>query len=146
MGADVNAVTLVGRLTKDPEVRGSGNVLAMRLAFSATRKDGDEWVDVPQYVDVVTFGRGVEGLSRLLGRGDQVAVNGRLAWREWDANDGSKRQAHAVVADRVQLLAKPRDKQGGSTPPPAPRDPVADAPPPPLPGMSPASADPDIPF
>jgi single-strand DNA-binding protein len=139
MGADVNAVTLVGRLTRDPEVRGTGNVLAMRLAFSATRKDGDEWVDVPQYVDVVTFGRGVEGLSKLLGKGDQVAVAGRLSWREWEANDGSKRQSHEVVADRVQLLAKPRDKQD-STPSPAPRDPVADAPAPPLPTND------DIPF
>jgi single-strand DNA-binding protein len=132
MGADVNAVTLVGRLTRDPEVRGNGSVLAMRLAFTATRKAGDEWEDVAQYVDVVTF-RAVDALSRLLAKGDQIAVNGRLSWREWEANDGSKRQSHEVVADRVQLLAKPRDKQEGSTPPPAKRDPVADAPPPPLP-------------
>jgi single-strand DNA-binding protein len=130
MGADVNAVALVGRLTRDAETRGNGKVLAMRLAFTSTRKVGDEWEDVPNYIDVVTF-TAVDALSRLLGRGDQVAVIGRLSWREWEANDGTKRQSHEIVADRVQLLAKPKSAQE-QAPPPA-REPVADAPAPPLP-------------
>lgn len=135
MGADVNAVTLVGRLTRDPEERGGGSVLAFRLAFTATRKAGDEWEDVAQYVDVVTF-RAVSALAGLLGKGDQVAVNGRLAWREWEDRDGNKRQSHEVVAERVQLLAKPR----GAEQPAQRREPVADAPAPPLPVQD------DIPF
>lgn len=113
MGADVNAVTLVGRLTRDPETRGSGKVLAMRLAFTSTRKAGNEWEDVPNYVDVVTF-NAVDALSRLLERGDQVALSGRLSWREWEANDGSKRQSLEVIADRVQLLAKPKGREASA--------------------------------
>jgi single-strand DNA-binding protein len=146
MGADINTVNLVGRLTRDPELRGSGSsVLGIRLAFTATRKVGDEWEDVPQYVDVVTFGRQAEALSRLLEKGDLIAVSGRLAWREWDDRDGNKRQSHEVVADRVQLLSKPRGKQDAAAAPAAPARPV-DGPAPPLPGVGAPSADPDIPF
>lgn len=121
MGADVNSVTLVGRLTRDPEQRGGGTVLAMRLAFSASRKVGEKWEDVAQYVDVVTFGRQAEALSSLLEKGDQIAVAGRLAWREWQANDGTTRSSHEVVAERVQLLSKPRGKQDAA-PAPARRE------------------------
>lgn len=135
MGADVNAVVLVGRLTRDPEERGGGSVLAFRLAFTATRKAGNEWEDVPQYIDIVTF-RAVDALAKLLTKGDQVGVTGRLAWREWEDRDGNKRQSHEVVAERVQLLAKPR---GADAPAPA-REPVADAPAPPLPVQD------DLPF
>lgn len=132
MGADVNSVTLVGRLTRDPEVRGnSANVLAMRLAFTSSRKAGDGWEDVPNYVDVVTFSA-VDALSRLLERGDQVAVEGRLSWREWESKDG-KRQAIEVVANRVQLLAKPKGKDASAPPresaPAAPAPGYGDAPP-----------------
>ncbi len=138
MGADVNTVTLVGRLTRDPEERANGNVLAFRLAFTSSRKAGNEWEDVPNYIDVVTF-RAVEALSKLLSKGDQVIVSGRLSWREWEDRDGNKRQSHEVIADRIQLSAKPRGAQGDS-PPAIKRDPVADAPAPPLPEQD------DLPF
>lgn len=139
MGADVNSVTLVGRLTRDPEERGGGKVLAMRLAFTSSRKVGNEWEDVPNYVDAVTF-NAVEALGRLLERGDQVAVSGRLSWREWEANDGAKRQSLEVIADRVQLLAKPKGREAQPARAEV-REPVAAAPAPPLPGT-----DESIPF
>jgi len=85
-------------------------------------------------VDAVAFGRQAEALESLLTRGDQVAVVGRLTWREWEQADGTKRQAHEIACQRVQLLAKPkgdapRPAAGGGLPvspePPAPA-PVAD--------------------
>lgn len=124
MGADINAVALVGRLTREAETRGNGKVLAMRLAFTSTRKAGNEWEDVPNYIDVVTF-NAVDALSRLLERGDQVAVIGRLSWREWEANDGSKRQSIEVIADRVQLLAKPKGREAAAPQSSAAPQPVA---------------------
>jgi single-strand DNA-binding protein len=136
MAQDMNQVALVGRLTRDPELRGQGgNVLAMRLAFSASRKNGDQWEDYPQYVDVVTFGRTAEALGSLLTKGDQVGITGRLSWREWEQQDGTKRQAHEVIADRVQLLGKPRGAQ--DSPSAATTAPVA---------APAASNDEDIPF
>ena len=126
MASDINSITLVGRLTADPEAKAAGNttVTRLRVAFSTSRKRGDEWEDVPGFVDVVTFGRTADALAGLLERGDQIAVSGRLSWREWEANDGSKRQAHEVVADRVQLTAKPRAKQEAQAVAPAPVQPV----------------------
>ena len=111
---DLNSITLVARLTRDPEPRAGGNVLAMRLAFTASKKNGEQWEDVPQYVDAVCFGRQAEVLASLLQRGDQVAVQGRLTWREWDQADGTKRQAHEIACQRVQLIGKP--KGSGSAP------------------------------
>lgn len=118
---DVNTVTLVGRLTRPPERRGA--VLAMRLAYTASRKVNDAWEDVPQYVDAVCFGRTAEVLEGMLDKGTQVVVNGRLAWREWEAGDGSKRQAHEIACERVQLVGGRRDAPGNTpanTPSPEP--------------------------
>jgi single-strand DNA-binding protein len=128
---------LVARLTRDPEPRAGGNVLAMRLAFTASRKSGETWEDVPQYVDAVAFGRQAETLADLLTRGDQVAITGRLAWREWEQADGTKRQAHEIACQRVQLIGKPK---GEGTPPPRSDFPATVQP-------APASvADDEIPF
>jgi single-strand DNA-binding protein len=119
MGADVNTITLVGRLTRDPELRGStGSVLSIRLAYSTSRKTDDGWEDVPNYVDVVAFARTAEALSKILERGDQIAVSGRLVWREYETKSGEKRQTYEIASDRIQLLAKPRGKDS-PTPSPA---------------------------
>jgi single-strand DNA-binding protein len=133
---DLNVVTLVARLTRDPEPRAGGNVLSMRLAFTASRKSGETWEDVPQYVDAVAFGRQAETLADLLTRGDQVAITGRLTWREWEQADGTKRQAHEIACQRVQLMAKPK----GTTAPPHSDFPVT-----PTPAPAPV-ADDEIPF
>ena len=136
---DLNSVTLVARLTRDPEPRGNGNVLALRLAFTASRKNGEAGEDVPQYVDAVVFGRSAEVLATMLAKGDQVAVQGRLAWREWESQDGTKRQAHEIACQRVQIISKPKaaDRPWSS-------DPTFGAPPPAP--VAPAVADDDIPF
>lgn len=134
---DLNVVSLVARLTRDPEPRANGAVLALRLAFTASKKSGDTWEDVPQYVDAAVFGRQAEVLAPMLSRGDQVAIVGRLTWREWETSDGGKRQAHEIACQRVQLMAKPR---GASERPQRSDLPVTEPPAPPAP------ADDDIPF
>lgn len=140
MAADMNSVNLVGRLARDAELRSTGttSVLAIRLAFTTTRKVGDSWEDQPNYVDVVTFGRRAEALANIIAKGDRIGVSGRLSWREWEAKDGSgKRQSIEVVADDVQLLGAPKAREGA----PANDMPVAPAPVHPVP-----AADDDIPF
>jgi len=140
MAADMNSVNLVGRLARDAELRNTGttSVLSLRLAFTTQRKVGDTWEDRPNYVDVVTFGRRAEALANIIGKGDRIGVSGRLSWREWQAKDGSgNRQSIEVVADDVQLLGAPRNRED------APQSdlPVAPAPVQPVP-----AADDDIPF
>lgn len=121
MASDLNAVTIVGRLTRDAEQRQAGetSIQSMRLAFSTRKKTGGEWGDVSGYVDVVLFGR--EGLAPYLLKGTRIGASGRLSWREWE-KDGVKRQAIEVVANDVQLLDSKGDQPQKPHEYPAPVD------------------------
>ncbi len=67
-------------------------------------KRGEEWTDAAYYFDVTVWGRTAENCAQYLAKGRPVGVQGKLTWREWDAQDGSKRQSVEVVADNVQFL------------------------------------------
>lgn len=112
----LNSVTLSGNLTRDPELRatpGGTSVLNVRIAVNDRVKDQHtgEWTDRPNYFDVDLFGRRADALANILSRGMKVAIAGRLRWREWEAQDGGKRQAVSVVADTVELM---QQRDGGS--------------------------------
>jgi single-strand DNA-binding protein len=85
------------------------------VAVNSRRKDGStgEWVDKPNYFDVTVWGAQGENCANYLSKGRPVAVQGRLDWREWDAQDGSKRQAVEIIADSVQFLGSRSDNPGG---------------------------------
>ena len=97
MPADLNRVTLVGRLTRDPELRHTGGgdpICSIRLAVSSrSRDEGGNWGDRSNYFDVTVFGRQAETASTYLAKGRRIGVDGRLSWREWQAQDGTKRQS-----------------------------------------------------
>jgi len=116
MAGDINRVTLVGRLTRDPELRhlASGNaVLQLGVAVNGRRKDETgNWVDKPNFIDVKVFGNQAEMLSQHLAKGRRVGVDGRLDWSSWEAQDGTKRSKVEVVADTVQFLDS-RESGGG---------------------------------
>jgi single-strand DNA-binding protein len=115
--SNVNVVVITGNLTKDPELRsttGGMSVCEMRVAVNSRRKDqSGQWVDKPNYFDVVVFGAQGENCANYLSRGRPVAVEGRLDWREWEAKEGGgKRQAVQIIANTVQFLGS-RDGGGG---------------------------------
>ncbi len=118
MAANINRVVLVGNLTRDPELRHTPSgtaVCSLRVAVNSRRKDeSGQWADKPNYFTVSVFGNQAESCAQFLARGRAVAVDGRLDWREWEAQDGSKRQAVEIIADTVQFLGG-RDG-GGSEP------------------------------
>jgi single-strand DNA-binding protein len=105
---NINRVTITGNLTKDPELRSlqSGTAVCnLRVAVNSRRKDqSGEWVDKPNYFDVTVWGAQGENCATYLAKGRPVAVDGRLDWREWEAQDGSKRQSISIIADSVQFL------------------------------------------
>ena len=107
--ANINRVVLVGNLTKDPELRHTPSgtaVCSLRIAVNSRRRDeAGQWVDKPNYFDVSIFGNQAESSAQYLSKGRPVGIDGRLDWREWDAQDGTKRQAVEIVADSVQFLA-----------------------------------------
>jgi single-strand DNA-binding protein len=105
---NVNSVTLVGQLTGDPVLRqlpDGRSVCDLRLAVN-DQKDGP-----PLFIDVATFGKSAEACAEHLEKGRQVAVTGRLVYREWEAKDGSKRSKHQVVG-RVEFGGKAADNGG----------------------------------
>src|ERR1700680_1237802 len=107
----INRVVLVGRLTRDPEMRAlpSGtSVCGLRLACNSSRRDADgDYQEKPNFFDVSVFGAAAESVSRYMRKGSRVALDGRLEWREWETADQQKRQAVSVVADAVQFLDSP---------------------------------------
>jgi len=107
--ASINRVVVVGNLTRDPELRhtqGGMAVCSLRIAVNTRRKDAQtgEWGEKPNYFDVTVWGNQGESCAQYLAKGRQVAIDGRLEWREWDAQDGSKRQAVEIIADTVQFI------------------------------------------
>jgi single-strand DNA-binding protein len=148
MAANINRVVLVGNLTRDPELRHTPSgmaVCSLRLAVNSRRKDQStgEWTEKPNYFSVTVWGNQGESCAQYLSKGRPVAVDGRLDWREYQAQDGTKREAIEIVADSVQFLGGRQDGEGGGGAPqyvPAGAAREADA------DFSPAGADDDIPF
>lgn len=117
--SNINVVTITGNLTRDPELRSlpSGtSVTKLRVAVNTRRKDGQsgEWVDKPNYFDVTVWGAQGEACTNYLSKGSPVAVQGRLDWREWETQEGQKRQAVEIIADTVQFLPSGKRNAGGS--------------------------------
>jgi single-strand DNA-binding protein len=115
---NINRVVLTGNLTRDPELRSlpSGTpVCSLRIACNTRRKGSSgEWEDKPNYFDITVWGAQGENCSRFLSKGRPVAVDGRLEWREWETQDGQKRQAVEIVADSVQFLGSRDDARNGN--------------------------------
>src|ERR671939_467117 len=116
MAASINRVVLVGNLTRDPELRHTPSgtpVCSLRVAVNSRRRDeSGQWVDKPNYFSVSVFGNQAENCAQYLAKGRPVAVDGRLDWREWQGQDGSKRESVEIVADSVQFLGG-RGEVGG---------------------------------
>ena len=115
--ADINHVVLVGRLTRDAELKytGSGQaVTKFSVALNRKKKNGDEWVDEVSYFDIVLWGRQAESLSQYLVKGKQVGIDGELRQDRWEQN-GQNRSKVEVVANNIQLLGGGSDsRQSGS--------------------------------
>src|SRR5687768_4906857 len=119
--AAINRVVLVGNLTKDPELRhtpGGTAVCSLRLAVNSRQKDAStgEWTEKPDDFGGTVWAKQGENCAQYLSKGRPVAVDGRLDWREWDAQDGTKRQAVQIIASTVQFLGSRGDAEGGGAP------------------------------
>ena len=114
MSSDINVVVIVGRLTRDPELKSVGqtSVCRMSIANNYSTKVNEVWEDRPNFFDVQVWGRRGEVCAEHLVKGRQVAIKGSLRWRSWEAQDGSKRSAVSINADEVEFIG-PRE-EGGS--------------------------------
>ncbi len=104
--SDVNVVVLVGRLTRDSELRytNSGTAICrFSLAVNRRKRSGDSWDTEANFFDVVLWGKQGEALQRYLEKGKQVSVSGELRQSRWEQN-GQNRSRVEIVASTLQLL------------------------------------------
>ena len=117
----LNHIILMGRLTRDPELRHTGNgtaVASFTLAVDRDYKsqDGDRETD---FVDIVAWRGSAEFVSKYFTKGRMAVVSGRLQIRNWTDSEGSKRRSAEVVADNVYFGDSKRESAGSYAPPEA---------------------------
>ena len=105
--ADINTTTLIGRLTRDEELKYTPSGAAVgniSIAINRKVKKGQEWVDESNFFDVVFFGKQAENLKQYLTKGKQVGVTGFLKQERWTDQNGQNRSAVKIYANDIQLL------------------------------------------
>ncbi len=106
--ANLNKVMLIGRLTRDPELRAlpSGTpVTEFALATNREYKDQNgQKKETTCFVELVVFGRRAEVVNEYLKKGSQVFVEGRLDFETWESKSGEKRSRHRVFVENFQFL------------------------------------------
>lgn len=115
----MNTVIVSGNMTRDVEVRTTGSGLAVatgRVAVHNRKKEGNDWVDAPVFIDVVAFGEKGETFANNCKKGERVYVAGRLSYSEWE-KDGQKRTKIEIMADRIETpnRTKPGERPTSST-------------------------------
>ena len=116
--ADINRVILVGRLTRDAELRytnAGAAICKFSIAINRRRKVGDQWEDEANFFDVVLFGRQGEAISQYLVKGKQVGIDGELRQNRWE-QDGQPRSKVEIAAFNVMLLGGGPGGARGSQP------------------------------
>ncbi len=113
----MNKVFLIGRLTRDPELRYTGNNTAVATFSIAvnrpfTSQSGEREAD---FINIVVWRKQAENVKNYLAQGSQVAIDGRIQTRNYDDQNGNKRYVTEVVADNVEFLGSKRT-EGSSMP------------------------------
>jgi single-strand DNA-binding protein len=111
-----NRVVLAGNLVRDPELRFTNNgvpVCSFSIAVNRVRSKQSEAVD---FFNVSAWRELGESVANYKKKGDPILVEGRLQYRTWEAQDGAKRSAVDVVADRVQFLRRAQSPQAEEVP------------------------------
>lgn len=113
----LNRIILMGRLTRDPELRHTQTgtaVASFSLAVDRDFKDRTTGEKSTDFIDVVAWRQTAEFVSRFFTKGRMAVVEGRLQLRDWTDRDGNKRRSAEVVADNVYFGDSKRDAEGGS--------------------------------
>ena len=106
----MNNVSLIGRLARDPEAKEitSGKIAEVTIAVDRRKGRGGEEQE-PHWFRVTAFGQTADYVLQYVGKGQRVAISGRLEHRKYQDRDGNNREAISIVADNVQGLDRPRE-------------------------------------
>lgn len=112
----LNRIILMGRLTRDPELRHTQTgtaVASFSLAVDRDFKDKQTGEKATDFIDIVAWRSTAEFVSRFFTKGRMAVVEGRLQLRDWTDKDGNKRRSAEVVADNVYFGDSKRDAESG---------------------------------
>ncbi|MBQ2680429.1 MAG: single-stranded DNA-binding protein [Eggerthellaceae bacterium] len=104
----INSVNISGNLTRDCAEFSTSNYggINFTVCVETRKKDqSGEWVSVPNYIDCVMYGKRADYFKTRLLKGSKVAVQGRLRYEEWDADDGRKRSKIRVICDEIETFS-----------------------------------------
>lgn len=109
---DLNNVNLIGRLTRDAELKYTNSGMAvckLSIAVNRSKKNGDAWEDEANFFDATLWGKIAESLSQYLVKGKQIAVHGELRQERWE-QDGQNRSKVGININNIQLLGSDSKK------------------------------------
>ncbi len=104
---DINIVSIIGRLTRDAELKytqGGTAISRFSIACNTTRKDGDKYVEQAHFFDCVLWGKMAESLNQYLLKGKQVGILGELRQNRWTTQEGQARSRIEIHVNNIQLL------------------------------------------
>ena len=107
----INKAIISGNITRDPEVKstaGGSCVMKFSVAVNDRYKNAQtgQWEDRPNFIDCTMFGARAESVSRFLGKGTKVCVEGKLRWSQWEKRDtGEKRSKIEVIVDEIEFMS-----------------------------------------
>ena len=117
----LNHITIMGRLTREPDLRHtqSGTAVAsFTLAVDRDFKDKQTGEKAADFIDIIAWRQTAEFVSRFFTKGRMAVVDGRLQIRDWTDKEGNKRRSAEVIADNVYFGDSKRDAEGGGYAPP----------------------------
>jgi single-strand DNA-binding protein len=117
VATDINSVVLVGRLTRDAELKYTNSgmpISKLGLAVNRKRKKDGQWTEEANFFDVLLWGKIAEALQPYLVKGKQIGIQGELSQNRWE-QDGQPRSRVEIVANNIQLLGGKMGTQGTGT-------------------------------
>ena len=111
----MNHVTLMGRLTRDPELRHTNSGTAV-VSFTIAVEHRSSQETHTDFIDIVAWRGTAEFVSKYFTKGQMIAVHGRLSIREWTDKDNNKRKSAEVVADNVYFTDSKKSRAEGAEP------------------------------
>jgi len=118
LASDINRVIIIGRLTRDPELKylQSGTaVTRFSIANNKTYKSNNEKKEQVSFFDCIAWSKLAETIVEYCNKGQRIGIEGRLQQRMWEDQEGKKRSAVEIVVDSIQFLSTAGEKKENST-------------------------------
>ncbi len=127
MSYDINRVVLIGRLTRNPELKyTAGGTAVSKIAVAVGGRKTANGEETVSFLPITLFGKSASNIVQYLHKGDRLAVDGRIQQTRWNDKDGNPRNAIEIIADHVEYLTA--KQSAGQTLPEPEGEPLADIP------------------